>query len=168
MNAVPCCAVPCAVLCCVQVPRDGFYTASMSGVVSSQLGPFGHKPEVLSEMLAGRRVMLSPSEGAYGRHVKGSASPHDLEAACQLLHLLFTQPPSLEPGEMDSVMVQVGEGVGKGGPASWQEGSRSLGGLRFLGEGAKEDTAGELLCAEWVCVHSVDYSRHPWCVKQCD
>jgi hypothetical protein len=38
----------------LQVPREGFYTASMSGVVSSQLGPFGHKPEVLSEMLAGK------------------------------------------------------------------------------------------------------------------
>lgn len=94
-----------------EVPRDGFYTASMSGVVSSQLGPFGHKPEVLAEMLAGRRVALSPSEGAYGRHVKGSASPHDLEATFQLLHLLFTQPPKLEPGEMDSVMVQLRQGV---------------------------------------------------------
>lgn len=51
--------------------------------------------------------MLSPSEGAYGRHVKGSASPHDLEATFQLLHLLFTQPPKLEAGEMDAVMVQV-------------------------------------------------------------
>lgn len=56
---------------------------------------------------AGRRVALSPSEGAYGRHVKGSASPHDLEATFQLLHLLFTQPPKLEQGELGSVMVQV-------------------------------------------------------------
>lgn len=42
----------------MQVPRDVFYTASMSGVVSSQLGPFGHKPEVLGEMLAGRSVVV--------------------------------------------------------------------------------------------------------------
>lgn len=58
----------------------------------------------------GRRVSLVPSEGAYGRHVKGSSSPHDLEATFQLLHLLFTQHPQLQPGELDSVMVQVGRG----------------------------------------------------------
>jgi hypothetical protein len=80
--------------------------------------------------------MLSPSEGAYGRHVKGSASPHDLEAACQLLHLLFTQPPALQPGEMDSVMVQVWGGggqIGGGGYCCRGEGGRPwLGGLRLL------------------------------------
>lgn len=37
----------------MQVPRPSFYTASMSGVVGSQLGQFGHKPEILGELLAG-------------------------------------------------------------------------------------------------------------------
>jgi hypothetical protein len=40
----------------LQVPRSTFYTASMSGVVGSQLGQFGHKPEVLGELLAGEGV----------------------------------------------------------------------------------------------------------------
>eukprot|EP00882_Tetradesmus_deserticola_P013219 GHRQ01014016.1.p1 GENE.GHRQ01014016.1~~GHRQ01014016.1.p1 ORF type:complete len:535 (+),score=251.96 GHRQ01014016.1:49-1653(+) len=94
-----------------EVPRSSFYTASMSGVVGSQLGQFGHKPEVLGELLAGRRLALSPSEGAYGRSVKGSASPHDLEVAAQLLHMLMTSEMQLQPGEMDSVMVQVRQGI---------------------------------------------------------
>jgi hypothetical protein len=82
--------------------------------VTSRAAP--HTPTVLpppppsvppNNPTLGRRVNLSPSEGAYGRHVKGSASPHDLEAAFQLLHLLFARPPQLQAGEMDSVMVQV-------------------------------------------------------------
>jgi hypothetical protein len=55
----------------------------------------------------GRRLSLSPSEGAYARSVKGSASPHDLEVVGQLLHSLMTHKMQLQPGEMDSVMVQV-------------------------------------------------------------
>ncbi|WIA12333.1 hypothetical protein OEZ85_012387 [Tetradesmus obliquus] len=94
-----------------EVPRPSFYTASMSGVVGSQLGQFGHKPEVLGELLAGRRLSLSPSEGAYARSVKGSASPHDLEVVGQLLHSLMTYEMQLEPGEMDSVMLQVRQGI---------------------------------------------------------
>lgn len=39
---------------CMQVPRSEFYTCSLSGVVASQLGPFGHKPDILSELLAGK------------------------------------------------------------------------------------------------------------------
>lgn len=42
----------------LQVPRPSFYTASMSGVVGSQLGQFGHKPEVLGELLAGGLLHL--------------------------------------------------------------------------------------------------------------
>jgi hypothetical protein len=37
----------------LQVPRQSFYTSSMAGVVAAQLGQFGHKPEVLDELLAG-------------------------------------------------------------------------------------------------------------------
>jgi hypothetical protein len=55
----------------------------------------------------GRRLMLSPSEGAYARTVKGSTSPMDMEGLMQLLHLLFTSPLELQAGEMDSLMVQV-------------------------------------------------------------
>jgi hypothetical protein len=51
-NTLPLLLLPLLLL---QVPRPSFYTASMSGVVGSQLGQFGHKPEVLGELLAGER-----------------------------------------------------------------------------------------------------------------
>ena len=56
-------------------------------------------------------MSLLPGEGAYARSVKGSCSPHDLEVALQLIHLLMTSDLKLEAGEMDSVMVQLRQGI---------------------------------------------------------
>jgi hypothetical protein len=90
------------------VPKNEFYTASMATVMAAQLGPFGHRPEVLSELLAGRRVALQHSEGAYARTLKGSASPHDLDVLLQLLHLgLCGAELAPSQGDEEVVMLQV-------------------------------------------------------------
>eukprot|EP00877_Chromochloris_zofingiensis_P010304 jgi/Chrzof1/5527/Cz16g06120.t1 len=73
-----------------EVPQHDFYTASMSSTIAAQLGAYGHKPEVLNDILAGKRVEMQWSEGAYVRMFKGSASPSDLQELFQLIHLLLT------------------------------------------------------------------------------
>ncbi|GFR46296.1 hypothetical protein Agub_g7852, partial [Astrephomene gubernaculifera] len=62
-----------------EVPRDFFPTASLSGTLAGHLGVFGHRPDVLGDILAGRRVDLELAEGAYYRTLRGLQSPHDLE-----------------------------------------------------------------------------------------
>lgn len=44
----------------------------------------------MDELLAGKRVGLEVSEGAYSRSFTGVQSPCDLDTAMQLIHLLFT------------------------------------------------------------------------------
>ena len=55
--------------------------------------------QVLSDLLIGKRVGLSMSEGAYWRKIAGEDSPGDLEAGLQLVHKLFTT--STEPRDED-------------------------------------------------------------------
>lgn len=57
--------------------------------IQAQVGPYGHKPSVLSELLKGKRVEMEASESAYSRSVRGELSPVHLETALQLLHQLF-------------------------------------------------------------------------------
>ena len=55
--------------------------------------------QVLSDLLIGKRVGLSMSEGAYWRKFAGEDSPSDLEAGLQLVHKLFTH--NIEPRNDD-------------------------------------------------------------------
>ena len=61
----------------------------MANLIAGQLGVFGFKPKVLSDVLAGKRVEIELAEGAFSRTFKGVQSPCDLETAFQLIHLLF-------------------------------------------------------------------------------
>jgi zinc protease len=73
-----------------EVPASQHYTAACAGVVASHMGIFGIRPALLNDFLAGTRLDVATSEGAYSRTFKAALSPEDLETAMQLLHLLFT------------------------------------------------------------------------------
>ncbi|MEW5319769.1 MAG: hypothetical protein WDW38_010898 [Sanguina aurantia] len=94
-----------------EVPRELFVTASMSSVIAGQLGVFGHKPEIMDELLAGKRVGLEVSEGAYSRSFTGVQSPCDLDTAMQLIHLLFTTNVTVNRAEVSKVMEIVKQGL---------------------------------------------------------
>lgn len=72
-----------------EVPQATFKTCSMGNTLAQELGPFGFKPEVLADLLTGKRVQLSMSEGAYWRKFAGEDSPGDMEEGLQLVHKLF-------------------------------------------------------------------------------
>ncbi|GLC40306.1 hypothetical protein PLESTM_001046900 [Pleodorina starrii] len=87
-----------------EVPQELFYTASLAGTLAGHLGMYGFRPDVLGDILAGRRVCLETTEGAYYRTLRGAQSPVDLESAMQLVHLLFTTKVRLVPEEVETAV----------------------------------------------------------------
>ncbi|GLT79043.1 hypothetical protein SLA2020_505530 [Shorea laevis] len=81
------------------------YLSSMMGAsFARELGAFGHKPSVLADMLAGKRVTVTTDVGAYMRTFYGDCSPSDLETALQLVYQLFMQ--NVTPGEEVDLVLQ--------------------------------------------------------------
>ena len=70
--------------------QEDFRTAGFSAMLAGELGTFGFKPHVIGDILAGKRVEVKPSEGAFWRSISGEQSPHDLETCLQLIYKLFT------------------------------------------------------------------------------
>eukprot|EP00951_Prasinocladus_malaysianus_P045799 scaffold618240_cov17-Prasinocladus_malaysianus.AAC.1 len=70
--------------------QEDFRSASLASVIAGELGIFGHKPAVANDILAGKRVEIKPSEGAFWRSFSGDQSPEDIETALQLVYQLFT------------------------------------------------------------------------------
>jgi hypothetical protein len=62
----------------------------LASVIAGELGVFGVRPAVASDILAGKRVEIKPAEGAFWRSFSGDQSPEDLETALQLVYKLFT------------------------------------------------------------------------------
>lgn len=62
----------------------------LAKLLAEEIGIYGLKPEVLDDLLAGRRIELSVSVGSFWRAIEGDASRQDLETALQLLFKLFT------------------------------------------------------------------------------
>lgn len=56
----------------------------MGPTIAGEIGVFGHRPSVLTDMLAGKRAEVGPSLGAYTRSFSGDCSPSDLEIALQV------------------------------------------------------------------------------------
>lgn len=81
--------------------RGGRYpSAACAVLLASEAGFFGHAPEVLDDLLAGRRCSVAPVLGAYRREFGGDQSPDDVETALTLCHLLFTTRPAAPPEEL--------------------------------------------------------------------
>ena len=73
-----------------------YSSAVCASVLAGEAGIFGHSPEELDDILAGRRCNVSPNIGAYGRDFSGDTSPADLDCALSLIHLLFTTTPKAD------------------------------------------------------------------------
>lgn len=67
-----------------EVQESEFLSCSMASTIANDIGVFGHKPSVLSDMLAGKRVEGVTKVGAYMRTFSGDCSPSDLETALQV------------------------------------------------------------------------------------
>lgn len=80
-----------------------YVSCSMGPTIAGEIGVFGHRPSVLTDMLAGKRAEVGTSIGAYMRSFSGDCSPSDLETALQLVYQLFVT--NLEPGEEDVKIV---------------------------------------------------------------
>eukprot|EP00854_Cymbomonas_tetramitiformis_P001382 gene1382-1985_t len=94
-----------------EVPVDEFDSLSCSTLLATELGVFGYKPEVLSEIMAGKRVNVSCSIGAFKRSFSGDQSPLDLESALQLVHRLFTTRVEPNPEDLQVIMAMTAEGI---------------------------------------------------------
>ncbi|CAM9691194.1 unnamed protein product [Scytosiphon promiscuus] len=86
-------------------------SALMSVTVAEELGIFGVKPSKAMDMLTGKRVSLGLSIEAYDREASGSCAAADLEAALQLLHLLFVAELRWDEGRLETVLSYVEEHV---------------------------------------------------------
>ncbi|KAL8489686.1 hypothetical protein ACS0TY_025545 [Phlomoides rotata] len=85
-----------------------YFSCSMGPTIAGEIGVFGHRPSVLTDMLAGKRAEVGTSLGAYMRSFSGDCSPSDLETALQLVYQLFVT--NLEPGEEDvKIVMQMAE-----------------------------------------------------------
>jgi zinc protease len=71
---------------------DEFLDASLSTTLVGMSGVGGLSPIELGKVLAGRIASASPFMSNYTHGISGGATPRDLEAALQLVHLYFTAP----------------------------------------------------------------------------
>ena len=67
-----------------ELPESEYFSCSMGSTIAGEIGVFGHRPSVLMDMLAGKRVEVGTKLGAYMRTFSGDCSPSDLETALQV------------------------------------------------------------------------------------
>ncbi|XP_022732546.1 zinc protease PQQL-like isoform X3 [Durio zibethinus] len=73
-----------------ELPESKYFSSSMGSTFAEEIGVFGHRPSVLMDMLAGKRVDIDIEVRAYRRTFYGDCSPFYLETALQLVYQLFT------------------------------------------------------------------------------
>ncbi|XVF34974.1 hypothetical protein REPUB_Repub18cG0104500 [Reevesia pubescens] len=73
-----------------ELPENKYVSSLMGSEIAREVGMFGHRPSVLMDMLAGKRVGVSVEVGKYMRSFNGDCSPLYLETALQLVYQLFT------------------------------------------------------------------------------
>mmetsp|Transcript_48705 Transcript_48705/g.115766 ORF Transcript_48705/g.115766 Transcript_48705/m.115766 type:complete len:1036 (+) Transcript_48705:39-3146(+) len=73
-----------------ELSNEALNSGRMCTAIASEVGAFGIPPADLVDMMAGMRVSLNTEVSTYSRAVAGECSPSDLEAALQMVHLLFT------------------------------------------------------------------------------
>ncbi|GBG85044.1 hypothetical protein CBR_g39508 [Chara braunii] len=90
------------------VPESDFHSCSMSTTIAGEIGVFGFKPDVLVDMLGGKRAEVGTKIGAYMRTFSGECSPVDFETQLKLVYQLFVT--SVTPVEEDlEVVMQMTE-----------------------------------------------------------
>ncbi|XVF49050.1 hypothetical protein PTKIN_Ptkin03bG0237700 [Pterospermum kingtungense] len=73
-----------------ELPENKYFSSLMGSKIAEEVGFFGHRPSVLMDMLAGKRVDVGAEAGQYMRSFHGDCSPLYLETALQLVYQLFT------------------------------------------------------------------------------
>ncbi|KAM7276427.1 hypothetical protein ACFE04_018293 [Oxalis oulophora] len=91
-----------------ELRENEYYSCSKASSIAAEIGVFGYKPSVLTDMLAGKRVEVDTQLDVYMRTFYGSCSPSDLETALQLVYQLFTI--NIAPDEEDvKIVMQMAE-----------------------------------------------------------
>ncbi|XP_012831738.1 PREDICTED: uncharacterized protein LOC105952699 [Erythranthe guttata] len=70
-----------------ELKESDYFSCLMGSDIAEQTGLFGHRAEVLTDMLAGKRVNAGTSLGIYKRSFSGYCSPSDLEIALQTMKM---------------------------------------------------------------------------------
>lgn len=89
-----------------EIEESKYLNALYANTIAGELGMFGVKPEILSDILAGKRADVACTTGTYFRRIDGDTSPVDIEVGLQLIYLLFTQDVTkmLVPEEIEPVL----------------------------------------------------------------
>lgn len=72
-----------------EIPESDYFSCSLGSTIAGEIGIFGYRPSVLTDMLAGKRVEVGTKIGAYMRTFSGDCSPSDLETALQVCFVIF-------------------------------------------------------------------------------
>lgn len=67
-----------------ELPENKYLSSLMGSRIAEEVGIFGHRPTVLMDMLAGKRVDVNVDVGHYMRSFHGDCSPLYLETALQV------------------------------------------------------------------------------------
>ncbi|XP_044463820.1 zinc protease PQQL-like isoform X2 [Mangifera indica] len=94
-----------------ELPESEYFSCSMGSTIAGEISVFGHRPSVLMDMLAGKRVEVDTDLGAYMRTFSGDCSPSDLETALQLVYQLFTTNVTPGEEEVKTVMQMAEEAI---------------------------------------------------------
>ncbi|XP_039014704.1 zinc protease PQQL-like isoform X2 [Hibiscus syriacus] len=87
-----------------ELPESKYFSSSMGSTIAEEIGMFGHRPSVLMDMLAGKRVDVDIGIRSYKRTFYGGCSPLYLEIAFQLVYQLFTTKVTPDDEVMKRVM----------------------------------------------------------------
>jgi predicted Zn-dependent peptidase len=89
-----------------EVAQIDYIDAMCSNMVASELGIYGHRPDVYDGIIAGLRSDVHANVTMYRRNIEGETSPVDIESALQCIHLLFTHDVSTtnDPEVLETLM----------------------------------------------------------------
>jgi hypothetical protein len=71
-------------------PLSQRVNAGVAVTLAEEMGVFGCKPNVMDDILAGKRVCIRSSIAAFWRTIGGEVSPLDMHIAMQMIYKLFT------------------------------------------------------------------------------
>ena len=110
-----------------EVNQESYIDAMCSNMVASELGIYGHRPDVYDGILAGIRSDVHANVSMYRRNIEGETSPVDIDTALQCIHLLFTHDVSTtnDPEILETLMQMQEQKIRNQSPRSGEQIQRS-------------------------------------------
>lgn len=71
-------------------PTSQRANAGVAITLAEEMGVYGFKPNVMDDIISGRRVSIRSSIAAFWRTMGGDISPLDMDIAMQMIYKLFT------------------------------------------------------------------------------